>query len=75
MAMDSATGFSFVFLIAAIGISVGIFLLWLWSLIHCINNRYLSDQNRLIGILLIVFLQLVGSLVYLFLPRESAPQR
>lgn len=49
--------------------------LWLWSLIHCIQNRYLSDTNRLIGILLIVLLGLIGSLVYLFLPRESTAQR
>ncbi|MBB5352248.1 Zn-dependent protease with chaperone function [Haloferula luteola] len=49
--------------------------LWLWSLIHCIRNRYLSDQNRLIGIVLIVALSLLGSLVYLFLPRERELQR
>jgi uncharacterized BrkB/YihY/UPF0761 family membrane protein len=49
--------------------------LWLWSLIHCIQNRHLSDSNRLIGILLIVLLGLIGSLVYLFLPKEPEPQR
>jgi hypothetical protein len=57
-------------LIALVG-----FGLWLWSLIHCIQNRYLSDNNRLIGILLIVLLGLIGSLVYLFLPKETEPQR
>jgi len=51
------------------------FLLWIWSLIHCIKNRYLSDNNRIIGVVLIVLLGLIGSLVYLFLPRESEPQR
>ncbi|MEP4079508.1 hypothetical protein [Haloferula sp.] len=63
-------------LIAVLGIVflVG-FGLWLWSLIHCIQNRYLADNNRLIGILLIVLLGLIGSLVYLFLPKESELQR
>lgn len=49
--------------------------LWVWSLIHCIQNRYLNDNNRLIGILLIILLGLIGSLVYLFLPRETQAQR
>lgn len=48
---------------------------WIWSLIHCIRNRMLSDTNRLIGIILILVLHLVGSLIYLFLPREPTPQR
>ena len=49
--------------------------LWLWSLIHCIQNRYLSDSNRLIGIVLICLLGLIGSIVYLFLPKETEAQR
>jgi hypothetical protein len=48
---------------------------WLWSLIHCICNKRLSDTNRIIGVVLIVLLGLIGSLVYLFLPRESQPVR
>jgi len=49
--------------------------LWIWSLIHCITNKRLTDTNRIIGIILIVILGLIGSLIYLFLPRESQPQR
>ncbi|MEM1085556.1 MAG: PLDc N-terminal domain-containing protein [Verrucomicrobiota bacterium] len=56
-------------------IGLVVFGLWLWSLIHCIQNRYLSDSNRLIGILMIVLLGIIGSLVYLFLPKEAEPQR
>ena len=46
----------------------------IWSLVHCVTNKRLSDSNRLIGILLIIFLNLLGSLVYLFLPREDSSQ-
>jgi uncharacterized BrkB/YihY/UPF0761 family membrane protein len=49
--------------------------LWIWSLIHCITNKRLTDTNRIIGIVLIILLGLIGSLVYLFLPREAQPQR
>jgi ABC-type transport system involved in cytochrome c biogenesis permease subunit len=54
---------------------IAFLVLWIWSLIHCIQNRYLSDNTRLIGIILIVILGVIGSLVYLFLPRESEVQR
>lgn len=73
--MESDVGISFIFLAIIALLGLACFGLWLWSLIHCIQNRYLNDSNRLIGILLIVFLQLLGSLIYLFLPRESEPQR
>ena len=73
--MDSEVGFSAVFLILIVLIGLATFGVWLWSLIHCIQNRYLNDSNRIIGILLIVLLGLIGSLIYLFLPRESEPQR
>lgn len=56
-------------------IGIACFGLWLWSLIHCIRNRRLSDSNRVIGIILIVLLGILGSLIYLFLPRESELQR
>ncbi|WP_353568454.1 hypothetical protein [Haloferula sargassicola] len=56
-------------------IGLVVFGLWLWSLIHCVQNRYLTDNNRIVGIVLIVLLGILGSLVYLFLPRESEPQR
>jgi hypothetical protein len=58
-----------------IAFALGMMGLWIWSLIHCITNRYLSDTNRIIGIVLIVVLGVLGSLVYLFLPKERAPQR
>ena len=53
-----------------IGFGLALFGLWLWSLIHCCVNKQLSDTNRIIGIVLIVVLGIIGSLVYLFLPRE-----
>ncbi|MCP4847370.1 MAG: hypothetical protein GY899_05415 [Verrucomicrobiaceae bacterium] len=40
-------------------------------MIHCIRNKDLSDTNRIIGILLIIFLFVIGSVVYLFIPRET----
>ena len=44
---------------------------WLYSLVHCVRNKKLSDTNRVIGIVLILLLTIIGSIIYLFLPREK----
>lgn len=54
----------------ALLVGLVIFGLWLWSLIHCILNKRLTDTNRIIGVVFIVMLSLLSSLIYLFLPRE-----
>ena len=45
--------------------------LWIWALVHCCLNQRLSDSTRTIGIILIILLNVVGALIYLFLPREK----
>ena len=72
---SSPGGAEIVVLLLIGGLALAATGLWIWSLIHCITNKRLSDTNRIIGILLIIFLNLLGSLVYLFLPRESQPVR
>jgi len=60
-------------LILFVFIGIAIAALWLWSLIHCIKNEKLTDTNRIIGIVIILVLGPVGSLVYLFLPKDQNP--
>ena len=38
-------------------------------IVLCAMNKRLSDANRIIGILLILFLPIVGIIIYLVLPR------
>ena len=64
---ETATGLLIILAIVGL-VSLG---LWIWSLIHCIRNKQLTSNNRIIGIILIVFLGLLGSLFYPFLPREK----
>lgn len=61
--------------IAFLLVSVVFFGLWIWSLIHCITNKRLSDSNRTLGIILIAVLGLLGSLIYLFMPQNPSRSR
>lgn len=58
-------------LVAVVAVLVTTTGLWLWSLIHCIQNKRISDSNRTLGIILIVILGLLGSLIYMFMPESS----
>ncbi len=52
----------------------GLFLLgsafWLWMLVDCIKNRSLSDQDRIIWVMAVIFLHFIGALLYLFIARQ-----
>lgn len=67
----SALGYPELIMICMIFAFPALIGLWIWSLVHCITNKSLSDTNRTIGIILIAVLNLLGSLIYLFLPREN----
>lgn len=56
-------------IIVVVGVLIFWLVLWLYVLIHCIRNKSLSDASRVIGILLIVFLGILGCMIYPFLPR------
>lgn len=47
------------------------FVLWIWTLIDCIHNEPSEGNDRLIWVLVILFAQLVGALIYLFVRRPS----
>lgn len=44
---------------------------WLWMLIHAITNRGLRDGEKIMWVLLIIFLQCLGPLLYFFIGRPK----
>lgn len=46
--------------------------IWIWMLIDCIVNEPNAGSHKIIWVLVIVFLNLLGALIYLFARR---PQR
>jgi len=54
---------------AAIGIACTIF--WLWMLIHSITNKGLADGEKIVWVLVIIFLPFIGSILYFFLGKPK----
>ena len=62
--------FGFILVCAVIGI--GCFIFWLWSLIHALTNNGLNGSEKVAWVLVILFVQLIGSIIYFFVARPKA---
>jgi hypothetical protein len=52
-------------------VSLAGFVFWLWMLIHAITNKGLPDSERIVWVLVIIFLPFIGSIIYFFIGRPK----
>src|SRR5450631_2036479 len=43
---------------------------WIWMIIDCINNKFLTDTTKAVWVLVIVFTHFIGALCYLLAGRK-----
>ena len=60
-------GFGIIGIILAVVASI----LWLWMLIDAIGNSRLNGTEKIIWVLVVLFLHFVGALVYYFVGRSG----
>ena len=53
-------------------VSISMFIFWIWALVDCVSNEPSEGNDKIIWVLIILFLQAIGALVYYFVRR---PQR
>lgn len=58
-----------VLMLVFLPVSLALFAFWLWMLIHAIQNRGLNDSERIVWVIVIVFVNLIGALIYFFVGR------
>ena len=56
-------------------LAIAALVLFLWALIDCIKNPNLTDTQRIIWILVILFIGCIGPVAYLIAGRSTAPPR
>jgi len=60
------------FFFALIFLSViGSFVFWVWMLVDCIRRKYAKDDEKLIWVLIIVFAQIIGAIIYYFVIKRK----
>ena len=63
--------FGLMFKLIAGVFSLLVFIFWLWMLIHAITNNGLRDGEKILWVLVIIFLPLLGSIIYFFVGRPK----
>ncbi len=53
-------------------ISLACFVFWLWMLVHAITNNGLRDMEKILWVIVVIFLPFIGSLIYFFVGRPRA---
>ena len=63
----------FLFIGGIVGLIVGIVTtaFWLWMLIECITNPALTGTEKVVWLLVVIFLHFLGALLYFFLARGN----
>jgi hypothetical protein len=54
----------------ALAIVVLLFVFWIWMLIDCIQNERLTQTEKIVWVLVVIFLHAFGALLYLLLGRK-----
>jgi phospholipase D-like protein len=67
--IGTALGLMAVLIGAVLGIAGFVF--WLWMLIHAITNKGLEDVEKIVWVLVIIFLPVIGSIIYFFIGRPK----
>jgi hypothetical protein len=63
-------GFGILFLLFFIALGVLASVFWIWMLIDAIQNPGLSGTERIVWVLVIIFLHFLGALIYFFAGRR-----
>jgi glucan phosphoethanolaminetransferase (alkaline phosphatase superfamily) len=66
-------GISFLLIIIALGIFVFIF--WILMLIDCLKRRFKESSEKIVWILVIIFTQIIGAMIYYFIVKVNDKKR
>ncbi len=70
------SGIITVFLFLFLGlIGLMVFVFWIWMLIDAIQNKGLTEGEKICWVLAVVFLHLIGAVLYYFIghPKRDGP--
>ncbi len=72
LAIHGGSLFGTLFGVVMFAIAVLAFVFWIWMLIHAATNNGLSGAEKIVWVLVVLFLHLLGALIYFFVGRPKA---
>ena len=67
--------FLLIILLAVIPLAIATFIFWIWMLISAVQNKGLSEGEKIAWVLILVFVHLLGAILYFFIghPKRNTP--
>ena len=65
-------GLEILLLLVLVPISLAMMAFWIWMLVHAIQNKGLTDTEKIVWVLVIALLHFLGAAVYFFAGRPKA---
>jgi len=53
----------------AVTIGVLLFLFWLWMLVDCLKRNFKGDYEKIVWVLVMIFLHVLGAVIYYFVVK------
>ena len=60
-----------VFILAAVVIGILSIIFWIWMIVDCALNEPSEGNDKIVWIIIIVFVQLIGAIIYFFARRPK----
>jgi len=62
-----------ILLIILIGLALWVF--WIWMIVDCVKRDFKNDGDKIVWILVLVFLGMLGSIIYFFVIKNKDSNR
>ena len=69
--MDSLIGGFILLILLIVIIILLMFVFWIWMLIDCLKRKFSSDTEKIVWVLVIIFLGAIGAAVYFFVVKSD----
>jgi uncharacterized BrkB/YihY/UPF0761 family membrane protein len=58
-----------VFVLIIVALSIFVFVFWILMLIDCLKRKYKESSDKIVWVLVIIFAQIIGALIYYFIVK------
>jgi hypothetical protein len=61
-----------IFMLAIGALCLAMFVFWVWMLVDCLQNPRLEGAEKIVWVLVIIFLHGLGAILYFFIGRSKS---
>ncbi len=64
-------GFTWVLISLIILVILSLWVFWIWMIVDCVKRNFKNDNDKVVWILVLVFLGILGAIIYFFVIKNK----